>query len=74
MKVIVQCHSGHKTDERPIRFQLDGQDYMVDEVVDQWYGPDDVFFKLRADDGNLYIVRHRAGADEWNLESFRRFG
>ena len=31
---------------------------MVEEVLDEWYGPDDSFFKFRADDGNLYIIRH----------------
>jgi len=26
---------------------------MVEEVLDQWYGPSDVSYKVRADDGNL---------------------
>lgn len=72
MKVDVACHSGHKGDERPVRFRLDGRDYFVEEVVDQWYGPDDTFFKVRADDGDLYIVRHIAREDECSLESLRR--
>jgi hypothetical protein len=38
----------------------------------KWYGPDAVFFKVRADDGNLYILRHRSAADEWSLECFRQ--
>jgi hypothetical protein len=58
--------------QRPVRFQLGERDYMVDEVLDQWYGPDDVFFKVRTDDGNLYILRHNTSADEWTLESFRQ--
>ena len=45
---------------------------MVEEVLDQWYGPDDVFFKVRTDDGNLYVLRHNTSADEWTLESFRQ--
>ncbi len=72
MKVEVACYAGQKADERPVRFRLDGRDYFVEEVVDQWYGPDDTFFKVRADDGNLYILRHIAREDEWSLESFRR--
>jgi hypothetical protein len=36
------------------------------------YGPDETFYKVCADDGNLYILRHHAAADEWRLESFRR--
>jgi uncharacterized protein (UPF0128 family) len=73
MKVSVECYSGHKADERPIRFQLDGREYLVEEVVDQWYGPNSMFFRVRAQDGNLYILRHRTFEleEEWSLESFR---
>jgi len=48
------------------------RDHMVEEVLDQWYGPDDVFFKVRTDDGNLYILRRNTSADEWTLESCRQ--
>jgi hypothetical protein len=70
----VQCYSGRKEEERPIRFQLGERDYVIEEIVDQWYGPDDAFFKMRADDGNLYILRHSrsTGDSEWTLESFRQ--
>jgi hypothetical protein len=68
----VQSYSGRKADERPVRFQLGDHDYLVEEVVDQWYGPDAAFFKVRADDGNLYILKHQAVGEEWSLESFRR--
>ena len=72
VRLRVQCYSGYKADERPVRFQLGEREYAVNEVLDQWYGPDDVYFKVRADDGNLYILRQRAGTDEWNLAAFRR--
>lgn len=74
MKVEVVCYSGYKADERPIRFKLRGQDYSVEEVIDQWYGPQDTFFKVRANDGNVYILRRCSTEPEgeWSLESFRR--
>ena len=72
MKLRVECYAGHKADERPLRFQPGTHEYPVEEVIDQWYGPDDVFYKVHADDGNLYILRHHAGSGEWRLESFRR--
>ncbi len=71
MTLRVECYAGRKGDERPIRFALDGHDYMVEEVVDRWYGPDAAFFKVRADDGNLYILRQSTSDGEWRLESFR---
>jgi hypothetical protein len=74
MTLRVECYSGHKGDERPVRFQLDGHDYFVEELLDQWYGPDDMYFKVRADDGNLYILRHHGPGSqtEWTLEAFRQ--
>jgi len=45
---------------------------MVEEVLDQWYGPNETFFKVRAADGNLYILEHSRVTDEWTLESFRQ--
>ncbi len=68
----VQCYSGAKADERPVRFQLDDHTYFVEEVLDQWYGPEDTYFKVRADDGNFYILRHDSTTDTWSLEVFRR--
>ena len=73
MTLRVECYAGGRADERPIRFQLDSHDYMVEEVLDQWYGPSDAFFKVRADDGNLYILRQDRAtpAGLWSLEAFR---
>ena len=72
MILRVQCYAGRKADERPVRFQLGDGEYLIEEVLDQWYGPDDAYFKVRADDGYLYILRHYLARDEWSLESFRR--
>jgi len=74
MKLEVECYSGRKADERLVRFRLDGHEYLVEEVLDQWYGPSDAYFKVRADDGNLYILRRETSMPDggWHLESFRQ--
>jgi uncharacterized protein (UPF0128 family) len=76
MRVKVECYSGRKADERPLRFRLDGHEYSVQEVIDEWYGPHSVFFKVRAQDGNVYILQRRSFGleDAWSLESFRSIG
>jgi hypothetical protein len=56
----------------PARFTLGDRDYVVEELLDRWYGLDDIYYKLRAGDGNIYILRHKSGSDTWSLESFRR--
>ncbi len=47
---------------------------MVEELLDQWYGPQDTFYKVRADDGNRYILRRETSTPEstWHLVSFRQ--
>jgi hypothetical protein len=37
MKLEVDCYSGRTGDERPVRFRLEDCQYMVEEVLDQWY-------------------------------------
>ena len=71
MKLRVECYSGSKADERPVRFYLGEQLRLVEEILDQWYSPNDTFFKVRADDGNLYILGQNRSSAEWSLESFR---
>ena len=74
MRVRVKCYAGRKADERPVRFWLDERAFLVEEVLDQWYGPSDAFFKVRANDGNLYILRQEQSTSDgvWSLESFRQ--
>ena len=74
VKLEVDCYSGRKADERPVRFRLEGRQYHVEEVLDQWYGPQEAFYKIRADDGNLYILRRESSSPEgaWHLVSFRQ--
>jgi hypothetical protein len=76
MKLQVECYSGGKADERPVRFRLNDHTYAVKGVLDQWYGPDEIFFKVRANDGNLYILKKQTSTPDgaWSLESFRQPG
>lgn len=74
VKLRVECYAGRKADERPLRFHLGQREYRVQELIDQWYGPEDTFFKVRADDGNLYVLRHARDEDIWSLESTRQLG
>jgi hypothetical protein len=74
MKIRVECYSGFKADERPVRFFLGGRGYQVLEIQDQWYGPESTYFKVRADDGNFYILRNAWSeqTSSWCLEAYRQ--
>lgn len=71
----VECYAGYKADQRPLRFTTAVRGlrtYEVKEILDQWYGVGYQCFKVLADDGNIYILRHDEANDEWTLDAFRR--
>jgi hypothetical protein len=72
MKIEVESYSGHRADERPVRFRLGERWIAAAEVVDRWYDPEATYFKVRGDDGDIYILRHTERRDEWMLTSYRR--
>ena len=74
MKLSVECYSGRKVDEKPVRFWLGGRQYQVETVLDQWYDPEHVFYKVRADDRNLYILKQQTSTPDgqWELVSLRQ--
>ena len=76
-RVLVSTYAGYKGDERPTAFTLAARTSQVREIVDRWYGEDRAYFKLIADDGNLYVIRHDAESDTWELvmsETLRQQG
>ena len=66
-KIKVSTYSGYKNDERPTAFTLAERTFQVLEIVDRWYGEDHAYFKLIADDGNLYVIRRDGETDSWEL-------
>lgn len=78
LEVHVECYAGYRADERPLRFTLrssqapDAQALEVKEVLSQWQGIGYRCFKVRADDGNVYVLRHQERGHTWTLESFER--
>jgi len=69
--IKVECYAGYRADQRPQRFCLGNQTLEVDEVEDQWYGVSAMYFRVRATDGNTYILRHDEESGDWTLDAFR---
>jgi hypothetical protein len=77
LSLKVECYSGYKAHGRPLRFtplHPNAPTREVMQVLDQWYGVGYGCFKVRADDNNVYILKHDERKDVWTLESFRRAG
>lgn len=56
----------------PAAFKLGGTDLAICEIIDRWPGENYSYFKVRAEDGALYILRHDKIAEQWELTLFRR--
>ncbi len=67
----VECYSGYKANERPLSFTLGDRRLAIKELLDQWYGIDYAYFKVRADDDNIYILKYDEREDELSLEFFK---
>ena len=66
-QVTVQCYAGFKGDERPTSFTFQGRSLRVEEIVDRWYDVDYNCFKVLAEDGSTYLLRHDLNSDHWEL-------
>lgn len=72
MRVRVECYAGYRGEQRPLRLYLNQRSIEVVETIDQWYGPDYRYCKVRGDDSSLYILRHTMGEQLWELTMFNR--
>jgi hypothetical protein len=73
-QIRVECYSGYRADQRPERFTLRGRRFEIEQVEDQWYSPGATYFRVRAQDGNYYLLRHDEGQDFWTVDGFRAGG
>lgn len=69
--IRVECHSGYRADEKPLRFAIRDRSFDVREVDGQWYSPGATYFRVLADDGNYYVLRHDDVQDLWTLDGSR---
>lgn len=51
----------------PLSFTLRERTFTVRELLDSWQGTDHTYFKMIADDGNLYVIRHDREENVWEL-------
>jgi hypothetical protein len=72
ISIRVECYAGHRADVEPRRFFLGERLVEVAEVLDRWLAPDHRYFKVRARDGAVYILRHDTTADSWELWMYER--
>ena len=69
--VQVDCYSGYKADERPVKLHLGGRTLHIVSVEDRWYSPGLTFFRVVVKGGDRYVLRHNEAQDVWSLSAFR---
>ena len=73
-ELVVECYAGHRGDEEPRLFRLGQRAVEVEEILDRWLDPAYRYFKARAGDDAVYILRHDTIADRWELRLFDSSG
>jgi hypothetical protein len=71
LRVAVECYAGYRGEETPRRFRLGARRIEVLDVLDRWLDFEHRYFKLRGDDGALYILRHDAEPGVWEMTPHR---
>ena len=71
MRIDVDSDTGDGGIERPRRVRLNGRVIEIVETIDQWPGRDYHYFKVKGDDGNLYILRLDEAQHIWELTMFQ---
>jgi hypothetical protein len=69
--VRVECYSGYKADERPIRLNLADRSREVVAIEDRWYSPGATYFRVLVEGGDRYVLRHEETQDVWSLAGYR---
>jgi hypothetical protein len=66
-KVRVECYAGYRGDETPRRLHLEGREIEVSEVVSRWKEPGALFFRVRTEEGRIYVLRKDESAGRWDI-------
>ena len=65
--IHVDCYAGYRGEEEPRSFVFGERRFAVLEIVDRWLDPAHRYFKVKADDGRTFVLRHDASTDVWEL-------
>lgn len=68
--IRVECYAGYRGEETPRRFHLGERAVEAVEILDRWLAPDHRYFKVKGDDGAVYIMRYDVAFDRWELTMF----
>ncbi|MBX3332096.1 MAG: hypothetical protein KF722_16950 [Nitrospira sp.] len=65
--ITVEAYAGYKGEETPRAFTLDGIRLSVDEILGRRYTETHSCFRIRAGDGQRYVLRYDLNEEAWEL-------
>ena len=69
--ITVEYHLGKNSNEGPAAFSLMGRHYKVKEIIDTWHAKVAVYFKIKAEDDNIYLLKYDERQAQWDLVFFQ---
>ncbi len=72
MAIRVECYAGYRGEQEPLAFWLGDRRLAVRAIVDRWFAPKQRWFKIDADDGHTYVLRHDEPSGGWELAAYTR--
>jgi len=71
MQIRVDTYVGYRGMQMPQCFRLGRSRIGIVETVDQWFGPDYRYIKVKGDDDATYILRVHDVHGHWELTMFK---
>lgn len=71
MDIIVRSTPGTAGALEPVSFRIGARELGVLEITDRWLSVTQSYYKVRADDGALYILRHDLPQERWEMTLFQ---
>ena len=72
MAIREECYAGYRDEQEPLAFWLGERRLPVRAVVDRWFAPTQRWFRVEADDGDMYVLRHDEASGDWEIAAYRR--
>ena len=68
--IRVKSYAGYRAEESPRSFYIGEREINIVEIIDRWLDPASSYFKVRGDDGGIYILRNDLKNHTWTMTLF----
>jgi len=66
---LVECRSETEYAERPVAIFRRGERLEIDRILSYWRAPDGKWFRVIAEDGEVYKLNYDETLDEWFIHT-----